>query len=99
MKYITLALALMTTTALAQIVPPPQYDRPYHGQLTVERVGSIAELFRLCPNGVKQPIGCAFPNGNSCRIYLVPDSVIRAANSTLARIMRHEIAHCNGWKH
>jgi hypothetical protein len=99
----TLALLLATaTTAQAQLLPPPQYDHEFPAQLTVETVATQAELARICPNAAARTpnmIGCAIRanDGSSCRIILVPDSIIQALHSTRSRILRHEIGHCNGW--
>src|SRR5262245_9168737 len=104
LKY-TIALAstvIVTAAAQAQVLPPPEYDHPYRGNLTIQRVATQYDLYRQCPNAARvtpNMIGCAKPNGDRCHIILVPDSVIKAARSTRARILRHEIGHCNGWRH
>ena len=97
MKY-AIALALMTTAAHAQTVPPPEYDRPYRGHLTVERIATHAALLAACRRWAgSNIIGCAYRSGDSCRVVIVTDNLLKAANSTRARIMRHELGHCNGW--
>lgn len=99
----TLAILLaMTVTAHAQTAPPPYYDRPYLGRLTVDTVPTQRALAEVCPAAAARTpnlIGCAKRNheGTDCRIILVSDSLIIALGSTRARIMRHELGHCNGW--
>jgi hypothetical protein len=99
----TLALLLaMTVTAQAQLVPPAQYDKPYTGRLTVDTVPTQRALAEICPIAAARTpnlIGCAMRahDGSHCRIVLVAEGVVVALGSSRARIMRHEIAHCNGW--
>jgi hypothetical protein len=101
MRTVALLLA-MATTAHAQIIPPAQYDKPYTGRLTVDTVPTQRALAEVCPAAAARTanmIGCAIRthDGSHCRVTLVEDSVIIALGSTRARIMRHELGHCNGW--
>lgn len=103
MKYAMIIAHLLTTTpALAQILPPPEFDRPYTGRLTVDTVPTQRALAELCPHAAARTpnlIGCTMraSDGGSCRVILVADSVIIALGATRAKILRHEIGHCNGW--
>jgi hypothetical protein len=38
----------------------------------------------------------AHPNGG-CHVIMLPDDVIRATGWTTGLLLRHELAHCNGW--
>jgi len=103
MKYaIVIAHLFAATPALAQILPPPEYDRPYTGRLTVDTVPTQRALAEICPQAAARApniIGCAFRShdGSHCRVVLVAEAVIVALGATRAKILRHEIGHCNGW--
>lgn len=78
------------------ILPPIEFDYPYQGKLTLERVNTIQELQQTC--GVsKWLLGCSWRRADSCRIVLVADDVIRQWGWTPALMLRHEMGHCNGW--
>ena len=71
--------------------PPARYDHRYTGLLDVYHVKQ-SEVAKRCKINV---FSCAvrtegFP---SCKIYLST----RIRKHSLKAIMRHEIAHCNGW--
>lgn len=91
----------MTTTAPTLpayvALPPPKYDGPYRGgKLIVTKWDDYSLLQHLCKDpGV---IACSYGTydsvtGNliSCLILLGP-----VAHDN-ARVLRHEIGHCNGW--
>lgn len=78
------------------ILPPLEYDYPYQGKLTIERVQTIEELQRAC-NVTKWALGCSRRYATSCWIALVADNVIREWGWTPELMMRHEMGHCNGW--
>lgn len=83
------------------ILPPPQFDREYKGELKVVR-GTQSELRAACP-GTFLPgnlaIGCALVYPASCVIYLANDSFMQMVNYDVEIALRHERAHCNGWHH
>lgn len=72
-------------------MPPPQYQHPYHGKLTVH-YGSAVQIHQVCGFNAR---ACAMPRGSSCTIWL-PDS---GDPHILAALRVHEIGHCNGWRH
>ena len=87
--------------------PPSEYNRPYTGNLTIERVDDPAALLKSgrCPNS-KNPIGCAgwAKDLSWCRVYIVSDAYIKKHSDRMKilgasyeSILRHEMAHCNGW--
>jgi hypothetical protein len=99
------ALIALTTAARPQGgtmynsagLPPPEYDRPYPGTLSVVRVGP--ELMgKMCP---KTPfpitMGCAFHSTDECVIILLEERYIRRQGWTEEIVMRHERAHCLNW--
>ena len=87
--------------------PPSEYNRPYTGNLTIERVDDPAALLESghCPDS-KNPIGCArwAKDLSWCRVYIVSDAYIKKHSDRMKilgasyeSILRHEMAHCNGW--
>ena len=80
------------------IMPPPQYDKPYTGKATITYVNSAADVRDLC----KRPtdpyaLACSYALGRTCWIIIGPKENIEAQGLTMRLVMRHELAHCNGW--
>lgn len=88
---------LMRPPGAVRVLPPPEYDKPYTGKLTIERVETPEDVKRIC-NLAKPALACAFPyDGTRCRIVIVPDEFIRATGYTEEIVLRHERGHCGGW--
>jgi hypothetical protein len=89
-----------------EFFPPPEYDRPYTGKLTIERVADPAAVKLHCPE-LRYPVGCAKVayDLSSCVIFIVSDEFINRQPNEIRRLfaysyenfLRHELAHCNGW--
>lgn len=92
----------------SQLVPPPQYDRPFRGKLIEipvhpKRVSKecsmrmrdkrLANIFRR--GGFS---GCAIlsEDGRTCTIVIPNQHTFRYSPQA---VRRHEIGHCNGWIH
>lgn len=87
-----------TTVPSWPTIPPEQYDHFFYGELTITIVASIDELLIQCaPTAVRRTLGCSLLRQGKCRIVLLDDKLIRAANWNTGLILRHEMAHCNGW--
>jgi hypothetical protein len=78
-------------------LPPPEYDRPYKGDLTILKPGDYALVRAVCSDNV-DPIACAFRTFDratgetiACVIILGP----KAHNDP--RALLHELGHCNSW--
>jgi hypothetical protein len=84
-------------------LPPKEFDYEYKGELTIKR-GSQDDLRKACPN-VFRPgnyaIGCTYRwfDGSACTVYIVNDNVLQSINWDYDLVLRHELGHCNGWKH
>ena len=77
-------------------LPPPEYDRPYTGRLTITRARDKVHLAQLCK--LKTPnIACAWPKADSCEIIMVPDEMIVADGFMPELVFRHERGHCESW--
>lgn len=70
--------------------PPPQYVHAFPG-VVVERRLTIQEIEATCGRG---NMACSWPPlapGGKCFIWVPFDAD--------PKLRRHELAHCNGWKH
>jgi hypothetical protein len=78
--------------------PPGRYDHPFNGKLLLQHADDLAQLRGVCNNDT-HALGCAFPRPEerSCWILLAPKDDIAKAQFPLEQLIRHEIAHCNGW--
>lgn len=78
------------------LMPPPQFDRAYTGPLEIEYV-EPADVSKICDMGIRVR-ACAIVSISGCRIIFPRDTGVYP-RKTLELLMRHEIAHCNGWRH
>lgn len=81
------------------ILPPVEYDRHYEGDLAIQIVDTMEELYALC--GQRNPVmlACSYPTYDlrSCLIIMVNDRLMRRRGWTTGLLFRHEQGHCNGW--
>jgi hypothetical protein len=88
--------------AMTQVIwtfrPPPEFDKPFDGELIIERL-SREEIQKVCPPGM---LACAWTTPNNkdvpC-IVMIPDDdfLKKRGGMQYEEILRHEIGHCNGW--
>lgn len=83
-------------------LPPIQFDHPYTGTLIVERVPAH-ETDKRCGSvmGIRYFVNaCSFasPDGRRCRI-IFPAEPNPYTPQFIDALWRHEIGHCNGWRH
>jgi hypothetical protein len=83
------------------LLPPPEYDIPYSGRLTITRLASQDEVRAACP-AAKWPanvaLACNLRWGTTrCDVYIVADNVLNGYGIDYDSTLRHELAHCNGW--
>ena len=99
------ALALAATAADGkplQLMPPPEYDRPYTGQkLDMVEARDQDHVRQLCPRAVFGitigALACSMRHSaDNCTIIMSP-AAIKAAGVPMDVVFRHEVAHCNGW--
>jgi hypothetical protein len=94
---------LPTWRARAQVLPPPEYDHPYDGELIIAR--DVPPLLmrlacRTFTGPFLAPTGCAGrdrPSPGQCTIILAPVSYVHHIGWRYDYTLRHEIGHCNGW--
>jgi hypothetical protein len=107
MKKLALLLALTVSTVAHAggktyyVLPPEHYDYPYPGALTIIRASSEQEVRDLCPTAKFGSIGalaCRKGWDNySCTLVIATDDVIESWGFPPELVLRHELAHCNGW--
>jgi hypothetical protein len=82
------------------VLPPPEYDHPYSGRLTILDGGDQEQMRSQCRILKSAGIitGCmSYRDAESCTILHAREQDIVKAAWTLNIVIRHEIAHCNGW--
>lgn len=85
---------------LSVILPPPEYDHYFEGDLTIRLLDTFEELWALCGRKEDFLLGCTYPDlvqHKSCIILMVNDTQMRRRGWTTGIILRHEMGHCNGW--
>jgi hypothetical protein len=82
-----------------KILPPPEFDHYYEGDLTIVMVKTVEELLILCNVESQNTLACSIRayDGKSCVIIMVDDEVMRRRAWTTGLLLRHEMGHCNGW--
>jgi len=82
-----------------KILPPPEYDHVYEGDLTIIMVKTIEELLILCNVDGPNTLACSIRayDKKSCVIIMVDDEVMRLRGWSSGLLLRHEMGHCNGW--
>lgn len=85
------------------IEPPELFTSPYAGKLKILRDQPKSTLKAVCPRDSLGliPVACAswapISEPPRCTIWLAPDEVVRARGWPITLVLRHELAHCNGW--
>jgi hypothetical protein len=85
-------------------LPPPEYDKPYEGEL-IEYRGDKAFMEKTCPkiSWLNPPLGCAlhgpthYHDTTKCTIWIANDDILTDARTSYDAVRRHELGHCNGW--
>jgi hypothetical protein len=92
------------------LMPPPEFDHPYHGKLYISGENEPTRMAAFCgfpdkefyPSGqvrIRMVYGCAQPRGNECMIIMPKRKWLEYHGVDYDETLRHEIAHCNGWRH
>ena len=89
------AALLASLLSTVPLQPPPEYDHAYVGTVFIMRLPK-ADIGAECGADRKEPVrGCAQVVRGVCVIKIA----MKAKISNRAMLVRHEIAHCNGWRH
>jgi hypothetical protein len=70
-------------------MPPPEFDTPYKGKLTVTNMEDYGVIRFICKS--TSAVACTVHTWGECLILLGPGTW---SNKD---VMRHELGHCNGW--
>jgi hypothetical protein len=84
--------AQMESTGYSVPPPPTQYDHAYTGKLAVYELTPV--LFSLHCNYTAAACAFSYNNNSECYIYIK-----QGTRYSRASLMRHELGHCNGWRH
>ena len=78
-------------------LPPAKYDVPYEGQLEIFYYQNL-ETAGICDPGA---LACARPTSDHkrCVISILSPEAAKRLGINYAFSLRHELGHCNGWKH
>jgi hypothetical protein len=82
------------------VFPPPKYDVPYEGELSIRLYSSMEDMRGACPNG-HNVLACSkvTVDHKRCEIDALTETAAKRAGLNYAFTLRHELAHCNGWRH
>lgn len=75
------------------LLPPPEWDRPFRGQVVETRRPYYAAKIICARKGARGVDGCSWVERGVCHIVYSIDHPDHVQES----IVRHERAHCNGW--
>jgi len=85
-----------------RMLPPQELDHKYDGKLEIEHLPEKA-IYAKCAPAAKPnrspPIACARRYGENCWIWIMHRDDIERLGWNYDFVMRHELAHCNGWRH
>jgi hypothetical protein len=95
---------IVTRIIPGALMPPPKYDKLYDGELEIRLFSNAADVQQACKNVSdvhSSETGCArFPDDHKrCWLYLAIEDLAKRQGRNYAFLLRHELAHCNGWKH
>jgi hypothetical protein len=98
MEKLVAVIAAAWSAAQAQFLylPPAEYDHPYGGELKIIRVASQIAAKAACPN-IPRVFSCALVAPQKCVIFLLSDEGLKELGFNPEYVLKHEIAHCNGW--
>lgn len=78
--------------------PPQEFNHIYAGQIIEQRL-SWNELEAYCGKGNLACMKNTFLKQNICIITLPKIGIGGVSEKTFNLLKRHEIGHCNGWRH
>lgn len=97
---LSVSAALATGAAATPLEPPERFDHPYPGDVQINLMDSrfVGRECREWSGGPapSDAAGCAWVADDSARTCVVVIAA-RTKKAPIADIIRHEIAHCNGW--
>src|SRR5262249_21078122 len=91
---------IVTVTIKGVMFPPPKYDKPYDGELEIRFFSNSEDVKLACSIG-QEDTACTASSVDhkKCRIMMLTEDIIKRKGESYTLALRHELAHCNGWKH
>jgi hypothetical protein len=97
---LSVSAALTTGAAASPLEPPERFDHPYPGDVQINLMDSrfVGKKCRewCAGRSPADAVGCAWVADDSARTCVVVIAA-RTKKAPIEAILRHEIAHCNGW--
>jgi hypothetical protein len=91
---------IVTVTIKGVMFPPPKYDKPYDGELEIRFFSNSEDVKLACSIGHEDTACTASSvDHKKCRIMMLTEDIIKRKGESYTLALRHELAHCNGWKH
>ena len=82
------------------LMPPPKYDKPYEGDLEIQFFTNSEDIAVVCKDSHSEAACAAYANDlKTCRIHILTEDALKRKGFAYNFALRHELAHCNGWKH
>jgi hypothetical protein len=81
------------------LMPPPRYDKPFDGELSIVLFSSGDDIKRVCKGEARTGCTHRLPDGKKCTLYVLSEEIAKREGKNFAFVLRHETAHCNGWNH
>lgn len=90
---------IITRIIQTGLLPPPKYDKPYDGELEIWFFSNPADVQQAC-NISGGDTGCTklSDDHKHCWMFLATEDLMKRKGN-YAFVLRHELAHCNGWTH
>ncbi|NJM83747.1 MAG: hypothetical protein HC844_15960 [Tabrizicola sp.] len=94
---VALCLVSSASSAGTPLVPPSRFDHPYPGPMVIYQIDR-ANAWHECSGGGRfearrDVAGCGVVHEGTCMIWVA----LKTKRAGVADILRHEVAHCNGW--
>jgi hypothetical protein len=101
-KLPTTTVARKTTIIYMTTFPPPEFDKPFTGKVTIWQVNSVDDIQTKYCMAANTRAGCSVhpikqPAAPYCLIWILNDAGLKRIGVAKSLVLRHELAHCNGW--
>jgi len=90
---------IITTTIKGVMLPPPKYDKPYDGELEIVFFSNSEDVKQACFGHDDAACAARSVDGKKCWIRMLSENAMKHKGENYAFALRHELGHCNGWKH
>ena len=89
-----------TTYIKISTLPPPKYDKPYEGELEIRFFVNSEDVRGACSTSHSDNACTTYSlDLTKCFIMMLTEDALKRKGIAYNFALRHELAHCNGWKH